>query len=173
MTMAAAEQGLDLAALVREHQAGLWRYLRALGAEPFLADDLAQEVFLAALRSGFVQRSRGETIRWLRTTGRNQYLKARQKQGREISTAQLETLDRRWQELDRDGDGETAVTALRRCLEQLDDKPRQALALQYTHGLAREQVAQKLGMTDDGVKTLLARTKARLKKCMELRVREG
>lgn len=173
MTMAAAEQGLDLAALVREHQAGLWRYLRALGAEPWLADDLAQEVFLAALRSGFVERSRGETIRWLRTTARNQYLKARQKQGREVSTAELETLDRRWQELDREGDGEAALAALRACLEQLEDKPRQALQLQYAQGLQRVEVAKRLDMTDDGVKTLLARTKARLKKCMELRARQA
>ena len=35
----------------------------------------------------------------------------------------------------------------------------------------RVEIAKAVGMTDDGIKTLLRRTKARLKKCMELRVK--
>ena len=38
---------LDLAELVREHQADVWRYLRYLGADGHDADDLTQETFLA------------------------------------------------------------------------------------------------------------------------------
>ena len=37
-------------ALVRRHQVGVWRYLRFLGCPPELADDLAQDTFLALMR---------------------------------------------------------------------------------------------------------------------------
>ena len=40
----------DLDALVRRHQAGVWRFARALGAQPAEADDLTQEAFVAAHR---------------------------------------------------------------------------------------------------------------------------
>ena len=40
---------LDAAQLIREHQAGVWRYLRVLGCSRELAEDLTQETFLAVL----------------------------------------------------------------------------------------------------------------------------
>jgi DNA-directed RNA polymerase specialized sigma24 family protein len=43
------------------------------------------------------------------------------------------------------------------------------LDLQYNEGKQRLEIAEALGMTDDGIKTLLRRTKARLRKCMETR----
>ena len=41
---------IDLASLVTLHQAGVWRYLRALGCDASLADDLTQDTFLEAWR---------------------------------------------------------------------------------------------------------------------------
>ena len=81
MLMATADQKLDLAALMREHQAGVWRFLRALGAETHLADDLTQETFLALYRSEFEQRSRGQTVAWLRIVAKNLFLKSRRNAG--------------------------------------------------------------------------------------------
>lgn len=170
MIMAVADNALNLEGLMREHQAGVWRYLRALGADTATADDITQEVFLAALKSGFKERSRGETISWLRLTSRNAYLKAVRRQGREVPVEHVELLDRRYCELAGEGDGSDLVTALRECLGQLEEKPRNALELQHQQGLTREQIAAQLGMTDDGIKTLLARTKARLRKCMEMKL---
>jgi len=46
MTAATADRQTEMAALVRAHQAGVWRYLRFLGCEPSEADDLVQETFL-------------------------------------------------------------------------------------------------------------------------------
>jgi len=36
--------------LVSEHYLGVWRYLRAIGCPMHLADDIAQETFVAVLR---------------------------------------------------------------------------------------------------------------------------
>lgn len=168
--MAAIEPKLDLASLMREHQAGVWRYVRALGAEAALADDITQETFLAVHQKPFEQRGKAETGAYLRVVARNLFLKSRRHAGKVINAAEIEQIDNRWSELVAD-DGSAMQAALKECLQTLDDKPRQALQLQYTQGLQRVEVAQQLGMTDDGVKTLLARTKARLKKCVELRVR--
>ena len=44
---------LDVARLVREHQAGVWRYLRVLGCPATEAEDLTQETFLAVLTRPF------------------------------------------------------------------------------------------------------------------------
>lgn len=168
--MTTAEHGIDLAALMREHQAGVWRFLRALGAEPNLADDITQETFIAVYRKPFEQRSRGQTIAYLRIVAKNLFLKARRRDGREVAVAELEQVEAEWTELVGDEDGAALAAALKECLKQLEDKPKQALDLQYQQGKQRVEIAETLGMTDDGVKTLLRRTKARLRKCMELRV---
>ena len=171
MPMTMAGHGIDLAALMREHQAGVWRFLRALGAEANLADDVTQETFLAVYRKPFEQRSRGQTIAYLRIVAKNLFLKARRKAGREVAVAELEHVESEWVELVGEDDGAELTRALKECLKQLDEKPKQALDLQYKEGKQRVEIAEAMGMTDDGIKTLLRRTKARLKKCMELRVR--
>ncbi|MCB9935586.1 MAG: sigma-70 family RNA polymerase sigma factor [Planctomycetes bacterium] len=170
MPMTTAEHGIDLADLMREHQAGVWRFLRALGAEPNLADDITQETFLAVYRKPFEQRSRGQTIAYLRIVAKNLFLKARRRDGRELAVAELEQVEAEWNELVGEEDGAALAAALKECLKQLEDKPKQALDLQYQQGKQRVEIAATLGMTDDGVKTLLRRTKARLRKCMEIRV---
>ena len=172
MPMTTAEQKLDLAALMREHQAGVWRYLRALGAEQHLADDVTQEVFLAVYRKPFEQRSRGQTVAYLRTVARNLYLKACHKAGRQVVVADFEHIEADWQDLVGEDDGEQLAKALQECLKLLEEKPRRALDLQYRDGLQRLEIARSLEMTDDGIKTLLRRAKARLRKCMERRVKE-
>lgn len=163
---------IDLAALMEAHQTGVWRYLRALGADPSLADDLTQETFLAALRNPPELRSDAETAGWLRTVARNFFLKACRKRGRTVAVEDVEVLDRDWGSLVRDDAGDLLIEALKRCLEALDDKPRKMLDLRYRDENARVDIAGLLGMTDDGVKTLMRRTKARLRKCVELRTKE-
>lgn len=152
---------------MREHQTGVWRFVRALGAEANLADDVTQETFMAVYRKPFEQRSRAETVGYLRTVARNLFLKARRDAGRQVN---IEALEQRWVQLVGNGDGQEAAAALKQCLETLEDKPKRALDLQYQQGRQRIEIAEALGMTDDGIKTLLARAKARLRKCMEMRL---
>jgi RNA polymerase sigma-70 factor (ECF subfamily) len=172
MPMTAAEHGIDLTGLMREHQAGVWRYLRALGAEAALADDLTQEVFLAVYRKPFEQRGKGQTVSYLRIVAKNLLLKARRNAGKVIAVAELEQVETEWVQLVGDEDGAALSEALKECLKQLEDKPRQVLDLQYKEGKQRIEIAEALGMTDDGIKTLLRRTKARLRKCMEMKVKQ-
>lgn len=163
------ERSLDLASLMQQHQATVWRFLRVLGAEAALADDLTQETFLAVYQKPFEQRSDAETRGYLRMVARNLFLKSRHKAGKEVNMEAIEQIEERWDNLARD-DGQNVSDALRECLKTLEGKARDALGLMYTDGKTRRDVAETLDMTDDGVKTLLRRTKARLRKCMELRI---
>src|SRR4051795_8801330 len=122
----------DLASLVRQHQAGVWRYVRFLGADPTEADDLTQETFLAAARGQFVERDERQTAGYLRVVARNQLLALRRRQNREVGTVELEAADSVWAAAaGSDGSLASYLDGLRECLEQLEGRSRQAIDLHY------------------------------------------
>jgi len=161
-------QPIDLARLVLEHQAGVWRYVRFLGAERAEADDLTQETFLAVARAAFVERDQRQTAGYLRTVARNQLLALRRRQKREVSTVELEAADSVWAAVAGSGGNLTGyLDALRDCLAGLEGRSRQAVDLHYRDGAGRETIAEALAMKSDGVKTLLRRTRQALRECIE------
>lgn len=161
----------DLASLVREHQADVWRYLRFLGAAAEDADDLTQETFLAVARSPLELRSRRETAAYLRTAARNQLLMLRRKQGRQICTVELTAAEEVWAEATASGGFDEFLDALSACCETLAGRAREALDRFYRDGESREEIASAFEISIDGVKTLLRRTRASLRDCVERRLR--
>ncbi len=168
----------DLAELVHNHQASVWRYLRFLGAQAHEADDLTQETFLAVAgsirQSNFEQRSSAQTAAYLRTVARNQLLMARRKRGHEINTVELEAAESVWAEATAGRRIDDYVAALADCLEnglkQADGRARQAIDQFYRNGQGRAEIAKELNMTPDGVKTLLRRTRDVLRNCIERKI---
>ena len=158
---------LDLAALVRSQQAGVWRYLRYLGADTAEADDLVQETFLAVYRSDFVHQCDRQTASYLRTVARRQLLMLRRRQSRQPQPAELEAAEAVWASTLDDGPVDPYLEWLAGCLEHLQQRARRALDLQYTEQLSREAIASELGMKPGGVKTLLRRTRDTLRECIE------
>ena len=63
--------GFDPVRLIQAYQAGIWRYLRALGCESSLAEDLTQDTFLAVLQRPFNDVSPAATSAYLRKTALN------------------------------------------------------------------------------------------------------
>lgn len=161
----------DLAALVAEHQATVWRYLRFLGASPADAEDLTQETFLAVARATFDQRSPAETAAYLRTVARHQLLMSRRKQSRQVSTVELDAADAVWNATVGSGGMDAYLDALGDCVEQLDGRARQAIDQFYAERRGRDEIAQNLQMKPEGVKTLLRRTRDILKQCVERRLK--
>lgn len=157
----------DLALLVDQHQATVWRYVRFLGADAFEADDLVQETFLAVFRSDFVHDCHQQTARYLRTAARNQLLMLRRRQRREPNEVELEAAETVWATTLGDGPVDPYLEALNDCLEHVDGRARQAVDLQYTQKQSREMIAEKLSMKPEGVKTLLRRTRDVLRDCVE------
>jgi RNA polymerase sigma-70 factor (ECF subfamily) len=161
----------DLASLVQRHQAGVWRYVRFLGALAAEADDLTQETFFALARAQFVERDEWQTAGYLRVVARNQLLALRRRQNREVNTVELEAADTVWAAAaGTDGNLTSYLDALRSCLDELEGRPRQAVDLHYRDQASREAIASQLGMQPDGVKTLLRRTREILRECVERKI---
>lgn len=170
----------DVVRLVRAHQAEVWRYVRYLGASAELADDLVQEAFLQLLRAPFVERTPAATSAWLRTVVRNLYVKSFRRPP--FASAELDTIEATWTGFVGDGSGgagehgangsSDALARLRQCLDQLDGRARSVVAWHYEERRSRADIAARLGIGEDGVKSLLRRTRALLKACVERRARE-
>lgn len=174
---------VDLREVVQRHQAGIWRYLRALGASPQLAEELLQDTFVVAWRRGLEDRGDVAVATFLRRTARHLYLKNRRAQGRRDEML-ADAVDRLWQRAgdvgahdgsdDGSDDGTRAdenwLAALRHCTQQLEARSRTALHLCYGPDAVRggrDQAAETLGMKPNGLKTLLQRVRSVLRDCIE------
>lgn len=151
--------------LVQRHQAEVWRYVRFLGASAELADDLVQEAFLQLLRAPFAERSPAATAAWLRTVVRNQYVKSFRTPPFQL--AELDAIEAAWTGFAREDGGEQSLDRLRACMGRLDGRAREVLRLHYEERRSRRDIGQRLGLGDDGVKSLLRRTRAVLRACIE------
>jgi len=172
VTTVPQSQGLgDFTLLVSAHQAGIWRYLRFLGADETEADDLTQETFLAVLRQPFEDRGPPATSSYLRTVARNLFLMAVRKSGRDPALrgpalADLDLAEEVWAKRASDG-GNAYLDALGDCLQALAGRAREAVEMQYRDERSRGEIALALEMTEDGIKTLLRRTRETLRRCVE------
>lgn len=156
--------------LARRHQAGLWRYLRFLGADGTTADDLVQETFLVLLTGAFEERSPRETAAWLRLKAKRLFLDGLRRRRRRREARLADLADEVWAEYARDDGGASWRAALRECLASLPERSRRAVALRYEERLSRSEMARRLSLKKNGVKTLLQRVRAGLRECVTRRL---
>jgi RNA polymerase sigma-70 factor (ECF subfamily) len=159
--------GCDPARLVERHQAGVWRYLRALGCDSTLAEDLTQETFLAVLRHPFDDFSPAATAAYLRRTARNLYVNSHRRAGKVLVVEDVERVDRTWAEWAGEDNGEELLDALRDCYKHLSDRARLALELRFRDRETRANIASRLEITENGAKNLMQRAKQKLRTCIE------
>lgn len=155
--------------LIRAHQAAIWRYLRFLGCDEARADDLTQETFLAVWRKPFEDRGQAAARVYLRRVARNLFLMGIRRSRTRPTFRDIDAADAVWAEHDVD-DGDGYRAALAECLGTLTERSRSALDLVYRDGAGRSRVAEALGMTLDGVKTLMRRAREKLRVCIRLRL---
>src|SRR5262245_24968327 len=65
----------DFAVLVLRHQKGVWRFLRALGADPEFAEELACDAFVFAWQKGIGARAGRDAAAWFVSTARFLWLR--------------------------------------------------------------------------------------------------
>ncbi|MDZ4780165.1 MAG: sigma-70 family RNA polymerase sigma factor [Planctomycetia bacterium] len=161
----------DVARLVKTYQAGVWRYLRALGCEASTADDLTQETFLTVLEKPFSDFNPAATAAYLRTVARNLFISLQRRANRSISVADLDELDLDWSRWAGDDAGQHLLASLKECLQALGEKAKRAIELRYQEEASRAGIATSLGMSEDGAKNLLQRAKQQLRECVERKQR--
>jgi RNA polymerase sigma-70 factor (ECF subfamily) len=166
-----------LVGLVRSHQAQIYRYLRYLGAQRDVAEDLTQETFVVAFQKS-TQGHWSETANpaaWLRGVSRNLFLAhCRRAKSNPVllDTEYVEQAEAWWaQEFAGSADGSAHLSALRLCLQALPQRERQMVELQYGLRKSRAQIAAAHGLTEDGVKTLMRHIRASLALCIQRRLK--
>ena len=159
--------GFDPVRLIQTYQVGVWRYLRALGCEASLADDLTQDTFLAVLQRPFNDVSSAATSAYLRKTALNMLISHERRAGRVRAVEDVEQLDQTWTRWAGDDDGETALEHLRDCLSRLTDRARLALEMRFRGEHSRGEIAAELEITEHGAKNLMQRAKQQLRDCIE------
>ncbi len=157
----------QLVSLMTAHQAGVWRYLRMLGAQPAQADDLTQEVFIAALQKPFDDYSFATTAAYLRTAARHAFLNSLRSPGARLAIGNLDEADTAWTEVTPDESDDRRHEALRTCLNQLPERARNAVQLRYGDDAGLARIARALETSEDGAKALLARARSQLRECIE------
>ena len=162
-------------ALVQDHQAGLWRYLRYLGCRHDEAEDLAQDVFLTALAARADERlgdlDKPAMAAWLRRTAHNILRSTRRRLQRRLAV-DLEAAEALFERMVAPGgnDGSAFLDALEACLAELPDRARAAIEARYLDpgdGSSRRDLAARFGLRAEGVKSLLRRGRELLRACVE------
>ena len=157
----------DAAVFISKHQLGVWRYLRAIGCDASLADDLTQETFLAVLRKPFDFVSDAASAGYLRRVAYHLLVTARRRSGRVLVTDAIESLERDWARWAGFDNGEGAMDALHECFDRLSDRAKLSLRMRFRDEASREDIATALGITEHGAKNLMQRAKALLRECVE------
>lgn len=162
--MTKAEQ---LVAWMAEHQTNVWRFLRMLGCDRALADDLTQDVFLYVLDHPVVDLGRAAMAGYLRKTARHLYLNWLRDHRRELPLHIEAESEAAWAEATPNDNSDDRVAALHRCLEKLAQRQRLALDLKYRDGRSEAEVAQAMEATVDAIKGLLKRSREQLRDCVQ------
>jgi len=162
-----------IAQIVRAYQGLIRGYVARLAPDPVTADDLAQEVFLAALRSlDRVDPERGLRDYLLgiaRNLGRLAW-RERMK-GREISGDALFTaLAARFPIEDAEAPSDRRLSALQECLKGLAPKAHEVVLRHYREEQRCDEISTEIGTTPGNIRSILTRARQALRDCMRLRL---
>ncbi len=168
---------LDFDALVREHQAGLRAFIRALGTDEAWVDDLAQEVFIVAFKKQAEFRRDEDFGKWLRGIARRQVMGERTKAARRHRimhdgiTEVLLTLG--VEKYEPEPARELVVETMKGCVDKLDEPQRELLRFRYEEGRQCKDLAAELSSTAAAIRKQLQRIRTAVRKCMEAQLREA
>jgi RNA polymerase sigma-70 factor (ECF subfamily) len=168
----------ELEQLVRDHQSAIYRYLRYLGAQASVAEDLVQETFLATMQENPHQPDHPDDPRWqswLRGIARNLFLAECRRSSHQpipMDDPALELAEEVWaNSFNTETDWSNHLAALHQCIEKLPPRQREALTMRYAERTARQDMALQLEMSEEGVKTRLRRIRTALARCIQQRIK--
>lgn len=174
MSSPASALSVDFDALVREQQASLRAYIRALGAQDAWVDDLAQEVFLVAYREWERFDANADVGRWLRGIARNLVLNERRKSARRSRLLESALVEVLMEDEPLAGRPCAAVLeALRDCVSQLPQRSRQLLERRYTDDEEAVKLAEVFNASAAAVRQTLVRSRSAVRRCLAAKLGEA
>ena len=147
-------------------------HLRVLVRDPFLAEDLFQEVYLVVSRKLDTFDRAGNFDAWVRGIARNLARSAWRKNSRlaPLPVPELvEAIDNTHENTPEGENEEFAhcVGFLHACLEPLAESQRKMLAMRYYAGKSLKEVAEALGRSAGSVQVALSRIRSKLLDCIQ------
>jgi RNA polymerase sigma-70 factor (ECF subfamily) len=160
-----------IAQLVVKYRHGLLAYLYGAVPDAHIAEDLFQEVCVIAVQKAAEFQDGTSFIAWARTIARNKLREhLRRRSGVSVDEAFFDGLESAF---DAVRDPDVRKDALRRCLEEIQDRTRQMLVWRYEEGLTAAAIAQRTGQSRAGVNSLLQRVREILRECVDRRTSEA
>lgn len=165
--------------LIEAHQAELFRYLRFIGADYSVAEDLLQETFLRAFKSKAAPGLHGQNSRraWLRRIAHNLFIDHCRRSNRSpvnFSSEEAETAENFWQsEFYQHDEGFGCMEALQQCLTKLSTSQRELIDAFYASRRSRDDIASSMGISSSGVKAALRRIRQALSECIQRKLSEA
>lgn len=163
-----------VARLLMRHRGVLFAYLLAALRNPHDAEDLLQDVSLAASSAWAQYRPGTPFLAWAREIARRRILDYGKRQSRRHALLEpdvLEALDAAAVAVDAEQPLEPRRDALRLCLTKVDGDARRILELRYAEKVEVGRIAQVVGRSVQGSYAVLKRTKQLLRDCIDRRLR--
>ncbi len=149
--------------LYSKHGSSLLNYLIGqVGGDVVLAEEILQNVMLAAWKAASTFRGESKVRTWLIAIARNQAINARRKH--RVTSVALTEADN----VEKTGPFEQLLRSneraeVRKAIQQLPDDQRETLELVFYHGLSGPEAAEVMGVALGTVKSRLHRAKETLK----------
>ena len=158
----------DLARLWVQSQPAISAYLTANVIDAHHAEDLVQEVAqVVAEKFEEYDRQRSFTS-WALGIARNRLLKYYRTRSRDRLVLSEAALTQLGSALERvEYEAEDRRIALRACLERIEGRRRRVLEMRYGENAKVSEIAQRLGMSSDGVSVMLHRIRSVLYGCIQ------
>jgi RNA polymerase sigma-70 factor (ECF subfamily) len=166
----AHQSASEIELFVQRHQGSVRGFLIYLGCAGDRLDDLMQDVFLSFLSANFEDRGELATRAFLRRIARNLFLKGIERERRQIVQSDSALAEVAWANFESGDGGNRYLVALRECLSGLRGRALEVLRLRYEESVQLVGVATRLGLSESGVKSILVRSKRKLRECVERRL---
>lgn len=146
-------------------------YIHAMVGDRHGADDVLQDVAVALLRKFPEYDPARPFIAWAMGIAKMQILASRRdraRAGAHLCEAAVEQLAADWQELLPEADAR--ALALADCVQRLDPRGRELVALRYREELEPQAISERLHCTPGAVRTALSRLRSALHDCVDRRL---
>jgi RNA polymerase sigma-70 factor (ECF subfamily) len=158
--------------LLLKHRGKLLGAIRAMVADEHLAEDIFQEISIAAVNKCGEIASIEHFSAWVRHAARYQSLNAlrnRNRVPRVLSDEVLDALEHHWKKFDAESDS-TLSEALKTCLERLSPYARQIVETRYVQQKVGEDLANALQRSLNTVYVALSRVHNTLRDCLRRQI---
>jgi len=163
---------VEFMTLFLRHQAEVKAFIGSLVRDRHGRDDLLQEVALILWEKFPLYDPTRSFGAWARGIAAKQVMQRWEKTRRLPMPFAPQTIQALLDAFERTEASTSAPSAaLERCMQDLPKESLQLLVLRYEQALSLGQIAQQVGRTLDAVHKTLSRLRARLKECVEQRLR--